>query len=328
MRAFLTYIRENINRLVLPVCCTAVFAVVFALYGFPLEAVLYPAALCAILFAARAVICSISQYKKHSHLKRLATLPDDLREELSKYNDQIDSDYREIINGLIDRENSMSAATAAKLADTEDYYTTWLHQIKTPIAAIKLTLQNEDTPEARRLREDLFRIEQYAEMAMCYLRLGSDSTDYLFREQALDQIVKGSIKRFAGQFIGKGIRLDYRESGKTVITDEKWLSFVIDQVISNALKYTSAGCVSIYTESPLTLCISDTGCGIAPEDLPRIFERGYTGYNGRVDKRASGLGLYLCKMICDRLGHNITAESTPGKGTTIRLELSKKRIEP
>lgn len=323
MRAFFTYIHENIGRIVLPLCCVAIFAAVFALYGFPLEAVLYPTVLCAGFFLVRVIICSISQHKKHINLQRLTMLPDNLIDELNKYDEQIDTDYREIITELINRNAASASASAAKLSDIEEYYTTWLHQIKTPIAAMKLTLQNEDTAIARKLSDNLFRIEQYAEMAMCYLRLGSDSTDYLFKEHNLDQIVKDSIKRFAGQFIGKGVKLKYSESGKTVITDEKWLGFVIDQVISNAIKYTTSGYVSIYTESPLTLCIADTGCGIAPDDLPRIFERGYTGYNGRADKRASGLGLYLCKTICDRLGHTITAESNPGNGTIIKLDLSK-----
>ena len=111
-----------------------------------------------------------------------------------------------------------------------------------------------------------------------------------------------------------------------MLTDEKWLSFVLEQLLSNALKYTPSGGVSVYMEAPATLCIADTGIGIAPEDLPRIFEPGYTGLNGRQDKRASGLGLYLCRRVCRNLGHGLTAQSEPGKGTVMRLDLSRKEL--
>ena len=97
-------------------------------------------------------------------------------------------------------------------------------------------------------------------------------------------------------------------------------------MISNALKYTPEGKVSIYLDSPAALCVADTGIGVAPEDLPRIFEPGFTGYNGREDKRASGLGLYLCRRVCGNLGHTISVESEPGKGTTVRLDLARKEL--
>ena len=140
----------------------------------------------------------------------------------------------------------------------------------------------------------------------------------------MDPLVKGALRKFAAQFIRKGIRLDYTPTQKSVVTDEKWLSFVVEQLLSNALKYTPQGTVSIYLEDG-SLCIRDTGIGIAPEDLPRIFERGYTGCNGRSDKKASGLGLYLCRRICNNLGHNLTAESTPGVGTLMKLDLNQTR---
>ena len=110
------------------------------------------------------------------------------------------------------------------------------------------------------------------------------------------------------------------------MTDEKWLLFVIEQVLSNALKYTRAGSITIELEAPKTLVIRDTGIGVAPEDLPRIFEKGYTGYNGRGDQKASGLGLYLCRTICKRLGHTITASSVPDHGTAIRIALEQRQI--
>ena len=136
--------------------------------------------------------------------------------------------------------------------------------------------------------------------------------------------MRSAVKKFSTQFIRRRINLVYEPLGKKVVTDEKWLSFVVEQVLSNALKYTPSGTVGIYMEEPTTLCISDTGIGIAPEDLPRIFEKGYTGYNGRTDKKASGLGLYLCRRICNNLGHTISASSAAGEGTVIRICLAQR----
>ena len=175
---------------------------------------------------------------------------------------------------------------------------------------------------------ELFRIEHYVEMVLTYLRLDSLLSDYVFKEHYIDTIIKQSVKKFAAEFIGKKIRLEYEPVNETVITDEKWLSFVIEQILSNALKYTNTGgSVKITMEQPKLLCIKDTGIGIAAEDLPRIFEYGYTGCNGRIDKRASGIGLYLCKKICNNIGIDITVKSTPEKGTAIYLNLEQYQLK-
>ena len=132
------------------------------------------------------------------------------------------------------------------------------------------------------------------------------------------------MKRFSAEFIGRKIRLDYEPADYTLVTDEKWLGFVLEQLLSNALKYTRAGSVRIFLQNG-TLCIADTGIGIAPEDLPRIFEKGYTGLNGRADRKATGLGLYLCRRVCENLGIGLRAESAPGTGTTVFLDLSQRQ---
>ena len=175
-----------------------------------------------------------------------------------------------------------------------------------------------------RLSNELFRIEQYVEMVLTYLRLNADSTDYLIKEYDLDKIIRRSVKKFAGEFIERKLTLSYTPAEAQIITDEKWLSFVIDQVLSNALKYTPSGEISVYFENG-RIVIKDTGIGIAAEDLPRIFENGYTGCNGRRDRQASGLGLYLCRQICENLGHKISAESAVGEGTTVLIDVSRKK---
>ncbi len=229
------------------------------------------------------------------------------------------------VQALCAQQQALETRMNAQYQDMLDYYTLWAHQIKTPIASMRLCLQQEDTPQARRLLQELSRAEQYVEMVMVYLRLNGGS-DLVLREYELDAIVRRAVRRFAGEFIGRKLKLCYEPLNVSCVTDEKWLLFVIEQVLSNALKYTRAGSITIELEAPKTLVIRDTGIGVAPEDLPRIFEKGYTGYNGRGDQKASGLGLYLCRTICKRLGHTITASSVPDHGTAIRITLEQRQV--
>lgn len=170
---------------------------------------------------------------------------------------------------------------------------------------------------------ELGRVEQYVDMALTYLRLEEGGSDYVIRTCAVDDVVCAAVRRFAGEFIDRRIALDYTPVEWETVTDGKWLTFVVEQLLSNALKYTGQdGTVRIYREGD-DLCIRDSGMGIAPEDLPRVFDMGYTGQNGRLDRRSSGIGLYLCRRICRNLRHEIRIESVPGAGTTVRLTLGR-----
>lgn len=302
------------------------FLISFLLYHLPVGAVLYPAGLCLLLGGLLTALDFRRVCRDHRRLLELQALPPNLTDDLPEPDGIGQEDYQALIDLLCRRQRETETQLSARFEDMVDYYTAWAHQIKTPIASMRLHLQNEDSPLARQLTGDLGRIEQYVEMALVYLRLDADSTDYVIGEYDLDAIVRGSVRRFAGEFIGRRLRLDYTPLETTVLTDEKWLSFVAEQVLSNALKYTRVGGVAIFLEEPKTLCIRDTGIGIAPEDLPRIFEKGYTGVNGRRDKGASGLGLYLCRRICQNLGHTITAQSIPDEGTVIRIDLSHREL--
>lgn len=219
-----------------------------------------------------------------------------------------------------------------KKKDMADYYTMWIHQIKTPIAAMRLLLEDQDEVAfgiaRQQAAEELFKIEQYAEMALHYARLDSLSSDLLFKKYDVHKIIKQAVKKYAVLFIGSGLSFSMEEFSASAVTDEKWLSFVIEQILSNALKYTQAGHVSVYgsdykgerQEGEVSyVVIEDTGIGIRKEDLPRIFERGFTGYNGRMDKKSTGIGLYLCRQIMSRLSHTIRVESQMDKGTKVVL---------
>ena len=304
-----------------------VFLSAFVLYHVPVGAVVYPAVICVIIGIVFWAYDFCKALYKHKQLQEIQKMTSELMEAFPECESFEDSDYQEIIEKLRAEKLQLKTEMEFKYTDMADYYAVWVHQIKTPIASMRLNLQNEDTELSRRITYDLFRIEQYVDMVLCYLRLDSDSTDYVFKEYELDDIVKQAVHKFAGQFIRRGLKLNYMPLSVKVVTDEKWLLFVIEQVLSNALKYTPEGSITISIESQWTLCIKDTGIGIAPEDLPRIFEKGYTGYNGRSDKKASGLGLYLCKRICGKLGYTIEAESVLDSGTEIRINLEKKNIK-
>ena len=304
-----------------------IFLGVFLLYGIPMEAVLYPAILCGLLGLLFLALDMHRAWRTCRQLEILKTLPAPLMEPFPEPDTLEAAEYQEIVQTLREGQKQLESGMALRYEEMVEYYTIWAHQIKTPIASMRLTLQNEDSELSRRLSEDLLRIEQYVEMVLCYLRLDSSSTDYVFQEYDLDSIVKQAVRKFAGQFIRRKIRLDYQPLNTRVVTDEKWLLFVVEQVLSNALKYTpAAGTVTIDLEEPKTLCIRDTGMGIAPEDLPRVFEKGYTGYNGRNDKKASGIGLYLCRRICKNLNHVISVDSSLDSGTVVRIRLEQAKL--
>ena len=327
MGYIISYIKQHRLALLAFVLCAVLFAATFLFYRFPLKAVLYPTVLCLVLLAGFAAADIVRTRKKHAELERIKCFDAKLADSFPEADGVLEADYQEIIHLMREQHERAEQRTEQGLREMMDYYTVWVHQIKTPIASMRLALQNEDTAESRQLQSELGRIERYVEMVLTFLRLGADSTDYVIKEHELDDIVRGAVKKLAGDFINKKIKLEYTELDEKVLTDEKWLSFVVEQVLSNAVKYTSEGTVSIYTESPKTLCIRDTGIGIAADDLPRVFENGYTGYNGRSDKRASGIGLYLCRRVCNKLGHTISAESKAGEGTVIRIALDKKKLE-
>ena len=231
--------------------------------------------------------------------------------------------YQEMIQQLQKKAFQLSKENQQKYNDMIDYYTKWVHQIKTPIAGLKLIIQN-DYPDEKMLVE-LLKIEQYVNMALQYVRLDHIHHDLSFQKVSLDELVSQEIKKQSLFFFQKNIKVDYQIQDQQILTDEKWSSFAIEQVLSNALKYTKEGSITFYNEGE-KLYIKDSGIGIKESDLPRVFEKGFTGFQGRNDKKASGLGLYLCKNIFDQLGHLISIESKVGQGTPVGLDFSKKEI--
>lgn len=327
MEYFWQYLKQHKKVIAVFLLFVLIFGVTFALYQLPLSAVLYSAGLCACLGIGIMLFDFKNFVEKHRALKHLMQEILVNCEHLPVPAGLLETDYQEMVRLLFEAKKDLNDEMNHRYTGLVEYYTIWAHQIKTPIASMRLNLQNEDTPFSREIGDDLMRIEQYVEMVLMVLRLDSSSTDYVLAEYELDGIVRQAVKRFASQFIRRKLKLVYQPLHCKVLTDEKWLLFVIEQVLSNALKYTKTGSVTIEVESPKTLCIRDTGIGIAPEDLPRVFEQGYTGYNGRSDKKASGIGLYLCRRICENLGHRIWATSSVGEGTVIHINLNSAQLQ-
>ena len=323
MKLWRAYLRQHRLTVLMLVLFTGLFAVSFALYGLPLAAVAYPAGLCALAGAGMAVWDFRRAARRHKEMERLRQTGETVLAPLPEMETVEGQDCAALVEQLRQELRQQLGAAETRRGETVAYYTAWVHQIKTPIAAMRLTLQGEDTPAARRLTAELGRIEQYVDMVLTYLRLEEGGSDYVIRPCSVDEVVRAAVRRFAGEFIDRRIRLDYEPVQWETVTDGKWLIFVVEQLLSNALKYTGQeGAIRIYRQGD-ELCIADTGIGIAPEDLPRVFQMGYTGQNGRLDRRSSGIGLYLCRRICGNLRHGIRMESVPGKGTTVYLTLGR-----
>ena len=316
------YLKQYIKPIILFIIFILIFTLIFSLYNLELEAILYSSLICCF----RSLICIcinfINYYKKHMQLYKLQKEISISLENLPSPKNLMEEDYTNLILSLNNEYKSYISKSDIAKSNMIDYYTMWVHQIKTPISAMKLLIQTSESEISGDLSSELFKIEQYVEMVLSYIRLDNSENDFVIKEYNLDDIVRQAIRKYAPLFIRKKISLDFQNTNYKVLTDEKWLVFVIEQLLSNAIKYTNKGKISIYPLENKKLVIEDTGIGISPEDIPRIFDKGFTGYNGRTDKKATGLGLYLCKNILDKLSHKISIESEIGVGTKVILDLS------
>ncbi len=356
MKNFRAYIRENAGWLAVILFVALVTTATMLLNGIPAHEIGYGMLLCA--FAAVAAVCI--GYARHCESFRQL---DELRKNITVVQNVMkapeymyETYYQDCIHALVREKDRMQNALISRQQDMAAYYSMWVHQIKTPIAALKMLIDEElntylaagdmesSTTEndnyvtnCRQKQNELFRIEQYADMALQYIRLEAETNDFVFENVMLDEVIKPSIHKYARQFIHKQLRLTYTPQDIMAVTDKKWLGFVIDQLLSNAVKYTRQGGVTIcvcrtgqpgshentgdgeITAGGVRIVIEDTGIGIRAEDLPRVCEKGYTGYNGHADKYSTGIGLYLCKAILDKLGHSFSITSEQGKGTKVEI---------
>lgn len=309
------------------------------LIGARKQDVVYAAVLDAILLLITVLVGFFRYSSKVKALSNALKRPVEEQAQLPEATDDVEILYHRLLeNQSIARSESESSA-AVRQSRMRDYYSMWVHQIKTPISAMKLLLEAEREELGQLMCEEeqqaafkelsdnldsfedeLFRIEEYVGMALQYQRVSSTENDFVLEKISLDGVIRDTIKKYAKIMIRRHIGINYSGTKKQVYTDEKWLAFILEQILSNAIKYTPQGVVTIETaeeKDRFFITIKDTGIGIKAEDLPRVFEKGYTGYNGHADKKATGIGLYLCRQMADKLGHTIRMESELGKGTKV-----------
>lgn len=319
------YLKKKRELFAVATMCWCIFGLIGFLCSFPAAPVVYGIVLSAAILAGWTLL-GYAGYRRHIReleemrqmaAEGLAVLPwaESCEEEL----------YAQALSCVLQDMEETKRQQERELENARQYYALWSHQIKTPLAALRLLLQEEE-PDRKAMEPELLKAEQYVEMALQYQRLSGGTGDLVLQEYELDRIVKQAVKKTAPLFIYQKLRLEIGEITGTVVTDEKWLTFVLEQILTNAAKYTKRGTVTIRQEDR-TLIISDTGIGILAEDLPRVFEWGYTGFNGRMNKHSTGIGLSLCKQMMNRLDHRIWLESEPGAGTRVYLDLSRVQFQ-
>lgn len=320
MGKIVNYIKYRKNIFILFLIVMIIFAVVYFSYNIGKETYLYAFFLSLVVAGAWAINDYYKINKKIDYIKILDEQADeDLLENLAK-DDFIIQEYNQVIKKLTFSMNEMDSKKNQEIRDLEEFFIMWTHQIKLPISAINLYLDSNNQLNKSILKGQVKRIQQYTDMVMAYIRLKSDQSDFLFSEVDLDLMIKNVIKEFKLDFINKRLDLDFKPLNKKILTDKKWFEFALGQILSNALKYTKEGGVKIYITGD-DLVVEDTGMGIKPEDIKRVFDKGYTGYNGRDHTGASGLGLFLVKKTLSSLSHSIRIESEINKGTKVFIGL-------
>lgn len=333
------FIKQNYIWILMIVTILCIHLLYMYLIGARKQDVVYAAVLDAILLLITVLVGFFRYSSKVKALSNALKRPVEEQAQLPEATDDVEILYHRLLeNQSIARSESESSA-AVRQSRMRDYYSMWVHQIKTPISAMKLLLEAEreelgqlmcdEEPQATltelsdnldSFEDELFRIEEYVSMALQYQRVSSTENDFVLEKISLDGVIRDTIKKYAKIMIRRHIGINYSGTKKQVYTDEKWLAFILEQILSNAIKYTPQGFVTIETaeeKDRFFITIKDTGIGIKAEDLPRVFEKGYTGYNGHADKKATGIGLYLCRQMADKLGHTIRMESEIGKGTKV-----------
>lgn len=346
------YLRERLAPVLFYVIEACLFMMVAALYGYEgvLANMTYALGLAAFFGCCFLVWDYMKYREKYKALANILSA-EERSESLPQTSSGMERVYQQIVMAQEAEKKALVTQLDEKQQNMADYYTMWTHQIKVPLSAMDLLLQNIDAAAGenesktadgdverqieKQLREEVFKTGQYVDMALHYARMESISSDLSFARLDVDELVKKALKKFWLLFSGAGLNLQLEACHTYVVTDGKWFSFVIEQVLSNALKYTKEGAISIYgtdergvrvTDDCGYLVIEDTGIGIEESDLPRIFERGFTGYNGRMENKSTGIGLYLCRQIMDRLGLSIHVESKRGGGTKVFLGIAQEAI--
>lgn len=331
---FWAYIADRLIPLAVGAVALAFAALVMSVYGLDPAAVAF---VCAVLVLAAAVALLLDWLHRRAFYQRLSDMLDSLDEEYlsTELTERPGFLEGELFYDALDRESKAMrdriAAARRRQREYREYVETWVHEIKTPIAAAHLVARNNPSPEMEAIDAEVDAIEGYVEQALYYSRGTSLDRDFQIREVVLGDVVRDALRRKARTLIGARVTPELGNLDLTVRADPKWLSFVIGQVLVNAAKYRSEkdgrGSLRIFAERRETgldawetlLVISDDGVGIPASDVGRVFDKGFTGENGRRFARSTGMGLYLVRQLCEKMGVAVWLESEEGVGTTVFL---------
>lgn len=301
---------------------------IWLIYDLPLEPIVYILVLTGVFFALWEGYRCYRFYQAKKVLERAARAKGIDFSSLPAAVNPLGQQYRELLEKQEKKLQRLSARYESSIEDRKEYYSMWVHQIKTPIAGIRLLL-SEEPVDKKAVTRELYRIEQYVDTTLWYQRFKEGNNDLLIKSYPADALLKEVIKRNSPVLLRKDLTLDLKLQAVALVTDRKWLEFILEQLLGNAAKYTKNGtiCIRVKDMEDMTdVIIEDTGIGIPPEDIPRIFEWGYTGWNGHENKKSTGIGLALSKRAAQLLGHELFIDSEPGKGTRAVVRIFKPSI--
>ncbi|MFW3650997.1 sensor histidine kinase [Staphylococcus caprae] len=294
----LSFIKSIRNEISIVVCIFLLFALIFFLFTLPFSA--FGLALGIVL-----LVISIHWWIKYLGFKK--------DERLKETIDNLENELTEVKNQQVEYRN-----------DVESYFLTWLHQIKTPITASQLLLERNEENVVNRVRQEIVQIDNYTSLALSYLKLLNEESDMTISEVEMNELIRPLIMKYRIQFIEQHTRIHYEKCEDKVLTDAQWASIMIEQILNNALKYARGKDIWIeFDASEQSLIIKDNGVGISKADIPKIFDKGYSGYNGRLNEESSGIGLFIVKHISNHLNHEVDVDSKLNEGTTFKIHFPR-----
>ncbi|MEJ7174557.1 sensor histidine kinase [Staphylococcus caprae] len=294
----LSFIKSIRNEISIVVCIFILFALIFFLFTLPFSA--FGLALGIVL-----LVISIHWWIKYLGFKK--------DERLKETIDNLENELTEVKNQQVEYRN-----------DVESYFLTWVHQIKTPITASQLLLERNEENVVNRVRQEIVQIDNYTSLALSYLKLLNEESDMTISEVEMNELIRPLIMKYRIQFIEQHTRIHYEKCEDKVLTDAQWASIMIEQILNNALKYARGKDIWIeFDASEQSLIIKDNGVGISKADIPKIFDKGYSGYNGRLNEESSGIGLFIVKHISNHLNHEVDVDSKLNEGTTFKIHFPR-----
>lgn len=287
MNKLMCFLKKNLNSILFFISINAIYFIVCYLNNVDIRVFVQGFEICLIVFFIYLVIKYFDFQKELSN--------DEKNKELEMRIENMRNDY------------------ILWQKDIQEYFSMWVHQIKTPITCLEIL--TEDNTE---IKMQLKSIDNYTNMAINYLKLNLHEKDMDISAVDVDNLLNMLIKKYSLLFINSHISLDFRKNGLKCITDSKWISVLLEQILSNAIKYSENSQIildSFKKDNSVVILIEDHGMGIPEEDINRIFDKGYSGFNGRLKQKSSGLGLYLAKSIADKLDITLKVDSTVGQGS-------------